>query len=84
MTIINFLKRMNAKKQHEKCKRMNSEILCAIVHQVRKEQEKETVSIPAFIEVQSRYDSLEIKSYQDVIRAYKLFYSKGLVSGIEI
>lgn len=69
---------------HKRCQMMNSEIICAIAHQVKKEQEKEIVSIPVFMEVQSRYDGLKLQSYQDVVNAYKLFYNKGLVSGISL
>lgn len=80
--VINKINERKQKNLRKKCQMMNSEIICAIAHQVKKEQEKETVSVPAFMEVQSRYDNLHIKSYQDVTNAYKLFHSEGLVSGI--
>lgn len=83
-TIINFFKRMNAKRQHEKCQRMNSEILCAISYQVREEQKKQDVKLPAFQEVQQRYNNLNLRNYQDVKNAYIVFFNKGLVSGIEL
>ena len=82
--IINFLKKWSAKKQYEKCQRMNSEIICAIVHQVEEEQKNQAVTIPAFQEIQQRYDNLQLKNYQDVRNAYTVFFNKGLVSGIEL
>jgi len=82
--IINFLKKWSAKRQYEKCQRMNSEIICAIVHQVEIEQKKEAVKIPAFQEVQQRYNNLNLKNFQDVQNAYIVFFNKGLVSGIEL
>lgn len=82
--IINKINEKRQEKMHKRCQMMNSEIICAIAHQVKKEQEKENVSIPVFMEVQSRYDSLKLQSYQDVVNAYKLFYNKGLVSGISL
>lgn len=84
MTIINFFRKLNAKRQHEKCQRMNSEILCAITHQVREEQKTQDVKIPAFCEIQQRYNNLNLKNYQDVENAYIVFFNKGLVSGIEL
>lgn len=82
-----LLKKLNERKQrklHQKCLLMNNEILCAIISQVRKEQEKATVNIPAFLEVQNRYDNLHIRTHQDVINVYKAFFQLGLVTGINL
>lgn len=84
MGIIKSFIEKKQEKLHKKCQRMNSEIICAIVYQVKKEQRKQSVSLPPFQEVQNRYDSLGIKTYKDVINTYKLFHSKHLVSGIEL
>lgn len=83
----NLIKKIIKKRQEKiqkKCQAMKSEIICAIAYQVRKKQATEKVSIPAFLEVQSIYDSLFIENYKDTANVYRFFYNKGLVSGINL
>lgn len=84
---MSFMKRLIElikRKKLKKYQRMNSEILCAIAHQVYKEQSKESVNIPAFQEINQRYNSLHISTPKDLERTYFNFYLKDLVSGIEL
>ena len=67
----------------EKYKRMNSEILCAIAHQVYKEQ-RGGANIPVFMTVNQRYNDLHITTPKDLTRTYTQFFLDGLVSGIEL
>ena len=65
-------------------KRMNSEILCAIAHQVYKEQREAGVNIPAFQIINQRYNKLGISTPKDLIRTYTKFFLEGQVTGIEL
>ena len=60
---------------------MNSEIINAIQFQVMEEQKKSDVSIPSFLEVDRRYEELNIKTADDLRRVYKTFLELGWVSG---
>lgn len=60
---------------------MNSEIVNAIQFQVMEEQKKSDVSIPYFLEVDRRYEELNIKTADDLRRVYKNFLKLGWVSG---
>jgi hypothetical protein len=63
---------------------MNSEILCAIAHQVYKEQTKAGVKLPAFQLVKQKYNSLGISTPKDLTRIYTQFFLEGQVTGIEL
>ena len=66
----------------EKYKRMNSEILCAIAHQVYSEQRSAGVNIPAFQIINQRYNDLHISTPKDLTRTYTQFFLDGLVTGV--
>jgi len=68
----------------ERYKRMHSEIICAIAHQVYKEQTEAGVNLPAFQVINQRYNSLGITTPKDLMKAYTQFYLDGKVSGIEL
>lgn len=68
----------------EKYKRMNSEILCAIAHQVYKEQTEAGVNLPAFQVINQRYKSLGITTPKELVKTYTQFFLDGMVSGIEL
>lgn len=83
--IKEFLKKRNDKIRAKRAlmkQAMRSEIINAIQFEVREEQKKETVSIPYFLEVQSRIDELGIKTVQDLINVYRQFAKQGRVSGV--
>jgi hypothetical protein len=63
---------------------MNSEILCAIAHQVYKEQTKAGVNIPAFQVITQRYNRLGISTPKDLVKVYTQFFLDGQVTGIEL
>lgn len=79
-----FIERYRAKKKAQ-YKRMNSEILCAIIRQVDFEAKlSKGASIPSFLEVDKRYNSLKIKTPRRLRDVYLDFYNQGLVSGIDL
>jgi hypothetical protein len=63
---------------------MNSEILCAIAHQVYKEQTEAGVNLPAFQVINQRYNNLGITTPKDLTKTYTKFFLDGMVSGIEL
>ena len=84
---MNFIKQFLDNRRarlKEKYQRMNSEILCAIVNQVEKEQKEQELKISAPYLVARRYNCLHIKKPIDLKNVYKSFFKQGLVSGIEL
>ena len=79
--ILNFNFAKKKKEFSKKLHLMRYEILMALRMQVKKEQEKEVVSIPVFLEVERRYKALTLASSTDVIKTYISLYKNGLVSG---
>lgn len=71
-------------KRLERYRRMNSEILCAIAHQVYKEQTEAGVNLPAFQVINQRYNNLGITTPKDLTKTYTKFFLDGMVSGIEL
>ena len=84
MSLIKKILSNIRRKRLEKYKRMNSEILCAIAHQVYKEQTEAGVNLPAFQLVSQRYNKLGISTPKDLIRVYTQFFLDGQVTGIEL
>lgn len=84
MSLIKKILSNIKRKRLEKYKRMNSEILCAIAHQVYKEQTEAGVNLPAFQLVSQRYNKLGISTPKDLIRVYTQFFLDGQVTGIEL
>ena len=84
MNLIKKFLELRKQKRLEKYQRMNSEIICAIAHDVYNEQTKAGVYIPAFQIVNQRYNSLGISTPNDLKRVYTRFFLDGLVSGIEL
>lgn len=85
--IIRFIKKLQANKKAKfiaKCRRMKSEIICAIAYDEKKKQEKSAVNIPMFLTVKRRYENLGIRSFKDLYRTYAEFSQQQLVSGIEL
>ena len=84
MNLIKKILKNIQQRRLAKYKRMNSEILCAIAHQVYREQTEAGVEIPAFQIINQRYNKLGITTPKDLMKAYTQFYLDGLVSGIEL
>lgn len=79
-----FIERHKARRKAQ-YQRMNSEILCAIIRQVDFEAKlSKGASIPSFLEVDKRYNSLKIKTPRRLREVYLDFYNQGLVSGIDL
>ena len=84
MNLIKKFLELRKKRQLAKYQRMNSEILCAIVHQVNNEQKEQEVKLPVFYEVSQRYNNLNIKTPLDLKTVYQNLFKEGMVSGIEL
>ena len=81
--IKNFMA-MRRKKQLKRWQRMNAEILCAIAHDVYKEQEVQELKVPAFMVINQRYNDLKITTPKELVKTYTQMFFKGAVSGIEL
>ena len=84
LKLIKKFLELKRKKKLDRYKRMNSEILCAIAHQVYKEQAAQDIKIPAFMVINNRYNSLKITTPKDLVRTYTKFFLEGAVSGVEL
>ncbi len=82
MSLIKRILEPIKKRRLERYQRMNSEILCAIAHQVYNEQRSAGVNIPAFQIINQRYNDLHISTPKDLTRTYTQFFLDGLVTGV--
>lgn len=84
LNIFKKFMQLRRKKQLDRYKRMNSEILCAIAYDVYKKQEVQDLKVPAFMLINNRYKELNISTPKDLIKTYTQLYLQGAVSGVEL